>query len=164
MSLQTLTLESVPVDVTLSKSGTRLAVLSALDIAVYALDMHKRPIPKPVLLWRSNALKGYSPRQVAFVGDEDIHILIDNWDEEEAFLWRSEGENVVPHGPIMETENVSSLVSSVGSSAIYAQFKNGSLHQVDTTANMSPQTPLIQKLPSFCSETQVAEIEGQVWH
>lgn len=162
MSLQTLALESVPVDVTLSKSGTRLAVLSNRDLALYALDMHKRPIPKPVLLWRSDALKDYSPRQVAFVGDEDIHILIDNWDEEEAFLWRSEGENVVPHGPIMETENVSSLVSCVENSVLYAQFQNGSLHQVDTAENMSPQTPLVQKLPSFCSEVQVAQVQGKV--
>ncbi|KAI8934328.1 hypothetical protein NX059_009064 [Plenodomus lindquistii] len=162
MSLQTVALQSVPVDATLSKSGTRLAVLSNRDISVYALDMHKRPIPRPALLWRSDALKDYSPRHVAFVGDESIHVLMDNWDEEEAFLWRSEGEDVVPHGPIMETENVSTLVPSFDHSALYTQFQNGALHQVDITEDMSPQTPLVQKLPTFCAEVQVADVEGQI--
>ncbi|CBX92067.1 similar to elongator complex protein 1 [Plenodomus lingam JN3] len=162
MALQTLSLESVPVDVALSKSGTRLAILSNCELAVYALDMHKRPIPKPVPVWRSDALKDYSPRHVAFFGNESIHVLIDNWDEEEAFLWRSEGTDVVPHGPIMETENVSSLLSSVDHSAIYTEFQNGALHQVDMTEDMSPQTPLVQKLPTFCAEVQVAHVEGQV--
>lgn len=161
MSFQTLSLDSVPIDVTLSKSGIRLAILSNHTLAVYALDMHKRPVPKPTLLWRSDALKDYSPRHVAFVGDESIHVLIDNWDEEEAFLWRSEGEDIVPHGPIMETENVSSLVSTVDQSAIYAEFQNGALHQVDITEDMSPQTPLVQKLPTFCAEVQVAHVDGQ---
>jgi hypothetical protein len=52
MAFHTLALEYKAVDVALSESGSRLAVLSNTDLALYALDLNKRPIPKPTLLWK----------------------------------------------------------------------------------------------------------------
>jgi elongator complex protein 1 len=165
MSLHTLALESKPIDVALSKSGNRLAVLSDRDLAVYALELHKRPIPKPSLLWRNDAVKDHSPRHVTFLGEDQMFVLTDSWDEEESCLWRSEGNTLLSQGPIMEGEGTSLLLSDVDQETLYTQFQNGSLHQVlidDTTSDLPPQTSLVNKFPSFAPEIQVINIEGQV--
>jgi elongator complex protein 1 len=158
MSLHTLALESKPIDVALSKSGTRLAVLSDQDLAVYALDLNKRPIPKPAFIWRSDAVKDHSPRHVTFVGDDQIFVLTDSWDEDE-------GEMLLSQGPIIEAESASLLLSSVDHETLHVQFQNGALHQIGTeeaTADLPPQTSLVNKFPSPAPEVQVVEIEGQV--
>lgn len=165
MSLHTLALESIPVNVALSKSGNRLAVLSDSDLAVYALDLEKRPIPKPAFLWRSGAVKDHSPRHVTFVGDEQIFVLTDSWDEDEASLWRSEGDMLLPQGPIVEADSTSLLLSSVDHGILYTEFQNGALHQVvidETTTDLPPQGTLVHKFPSFAPEVQVVNFEGQV--
>jgi elongator complex protein 1 len=165
MSLHTLALDSKPIDVALSKSGTRLAVLSDQDLAVYALDLNKRPIPKPAFIWRSDAVKDHSPRHVTFVGDDQIFVLTDSWDEDESHLWRSEGEMLLSQGPIIEAESASLLLSSVDHETLHVQFQNGALHQIGTeeaTADLPPQTSLVNKFPSPAPEVQVVEIEGQV--
>lgn len=165
MSLHTLLLESKPIDVALSKSGNRLAVLSDRDLAVYALELNKRPIPKPSLLWRSDAVKDHSPRHVTFLGEDRMFVLTDSWDEEESSLWRSEADMLLPQGPIMETEGTSLLLSDVDQKTLYTQFQSGNLHQFvidDSTSDLPPQTSPINKFPSFAPETQVINIEGQV--
>lgn len=165
MSLHILTLEQKPTDVAISSSGTRLAVLSDKSLAVYALDMLKRPLPKPVLLWRSDAVQGHSPRHVTFVGDEQIYVLTDSWDEDESFLWRSEGEELLPQGPIIEAENISSLTSSTNFENLYAQFANGALHQIRTSEALSdlpPETSLVHKFPSFAPEVKIIVFDEQV--
>ncbi|KAF1937312.1 elongator complex protein 1 [Clathrospora elynae] len=164
MSLHTLTLESKPIDVALSQSGTRLVVLSDNDLAVYALDLNKRPIPKPVFLWRSDAMKDHSPRHVTFVGDDQIFVLTDSWDEDESRIWRSEGDALLPQGPLVDAESASSLISSVDFETLYVQFQNGALHQVgsdETTADLPPQTSLVHKFPSSAPEVQVVNVDGQ---
>jgi elongator complex protein 1 len=124
MSLHTLKLEHKALDVALSGSGTRLAVLSDSDLAVYALDMKKRPIPKPSLLWRSDTIKSHCPRHVAFVGDDQVHVLTDDWDNNESCLWRSQDEELVLQGPLLEAGSASSLVPKrgVASSPIYQRI------------------------------------------
>jgi elongator complex protein 1 len=165
MAFHTLTLQHNAIDVAVSRSGCRLAVLSATDLSVYALDMIKRPIPKPVLLWQTTAMAIHCPRHIAFVGDESIFCLTDKWDEDESYLWRSEGEQLLSLGPIIETEDVSSLVSDVDYKSLCIQFQNGALHAVDTmesSADLPPQTSLVHKLPSFAPEIRVVTIEEQV--
>jgi elongator complex protein 1 len=167
MSLHTLALDSKPIDIALSKSGNRLAVLSNSDLAVYAVDLHKRPIPKPSLLWRSDAIKDHSPRHIAFLGEDRMFVLTDSWDEEESSLWRSEGDMLLPQGPIMEAESASLLFSNVDQETLYIQFENGALHQVvvgETTSDLAPQTPLVNKFPSFAPEVQIIDVESQVHH
>ncbi|CAG5182057.1 uncharacterized protein ALTATR162_LOCUS9970 [Alternaria atra] len=164
MSLLTLALESKPMDVALSKSGDRLAVLSDGDLAVYALDLNKRPIPKPSLVWRSDAVKDHSPRHVTFLGENQMFVLTDSWDDEESSLWRSEGDMLLPQGPIMETESTSLILSGVDQETLYTQFQSGALHQFvidETTSDLPPQTFPINKFPSFAPEVQVINIEGQ---
>ncbi|EDU46765.1 elongator complex protein 1 [Pyrenophora tritici-repentis Pt-1C-BFP] len=164
MSLHTLALESIPVNVALSKSGNRLAVLSDSDLAVYALDLEKRPVLKPAFLWRSGAVKDHSPRHVTFAGDGQIFVLTDSWDEDEASLWRSEGDMLLPQGPIVEADSTALLLSSVDHGILYTEFHNGALHQVvidETTTDLPPQSTLVHKFPSFAPEVQVVKFEGQ---
>lgn len=165
MSFHSLALESKTIDVALSKSGTRLAVLSQQDLSVYALDLNKRPVPKPSLLWKSDAVKDHCPRHVTFVGDEKIFVLTDSWDEDESSLWRSEGEFLLPQGPIVEADSISTLLSSIDSDTLYTLLQNGALHEVitdETAEDLPPQTSLVNKFPSFAPEVQVAKFEGQV--
>lgn len=166
MSLQTLFLDAKPVDLALSKSGTRLAVLSNSGLTVYALDMVKRPIPKPVRLWSSEAVNSHNPRHVAFVGDNEIHVLTDNWNEDESSLWHYAGEELIGKGPIVEAETVSLLISSVSHSQLYAEFQNGALHQIctrGTAADLPPETSFVHKFPSFCPEVQITDVEEKVY-
>jgi len=165
MSLHTVALESKPMDVALSKSGNCLAVLSDSDLAVYALDLNKRPIPKPSLLWRSDAVKDHSPRHVTFLGEDQMFVLTDSWDEEESSLWHSEGDMLLPQGPIMEAEGTSLLLSSIDQETLYTQFQSGALHQVvvdETTSDLPPQMSLVNKFPSFAPEVQLVNVESQV--
>jgi elongator complex protein 1 len=165
MSLHTLALESKPIDVALSRSGTRLAVLSDNGLTVYALDLTKRPIPKPAFLWQSDAVKDHAPRHVAFIGDDKIFVLTDSWDEDESQLWRSEGDMLLPQGPIVEAAGTSLLMSSVDHEALYVQSQDGALHQVSTdeaTADLPPLTSRVHKFPSSAPEVQVVNVEGQV--
>jgi len=165
MSLHTLALDSKPMDVALSRSGNRLAVLSDRDLAVYALDLNKRPIPKPSLLWRSHAIIHGSLRHVTFFGEDQIFVLADSWDEEESSLWQSEGDVLLPQGHIMETENASILLSNVHQETPYIEFQNGALHQVvvdELRSDCAPLTPFVHKFPSFAPEVQMINVEGQV--
>jgi elongator complex protein 1 len=165
MSLHTLQLDHKALDVALSGSGTRLAVLSDIGLAVYALDMNKRPIPKPSLLWRSDTIKSHCPRHVAFVGDDHVHVLTDDWDDDESCLWRSKGEDLVLQGPLLEAGSASSLIPSVDSSTLYIQSSNGALHQVHFTEDSSdlpPQMSLAHKFPSIAPEVRLVSSEDQV--
>lgn len=165
MSLHTLALDAKPIDVALSKSGNRLAVLSDNDLSVYALDLNKRPIPKPSLLWRSDAISYSTPRHVTFFGEDQIFVLTDAWDEEESSLWQSQGDVLLPQGPIMETENASLLFSNVHQETPYIEFQNGALHQVvvdELRSDCAPLTPFVHKFPSFAPEVQTIDVEGQV--
>lgn len=165
MAFQSLTLESKTIDVALSKSGTHLAVLSHHGLSVYTLDLNKRPVPKPVSLWKSDAIKDHSPRHVTFIGDDQIFVLTDNWDEDESSIWRAEGETLLPQGPIVETDRTSTLVSSIDNEALYTLLQNGALHEIsadDAMADLPPQTSLVNKFPSFAPEVQVVKFEGQV--
>lgn len=165
MAFCTLPLEHKPTDVALSKSGTRLAVLSNSHLAVYELDVTKRPMVRPSLSWQSDALDGQSARHVTFIDDEQLYVLTDSWVEDESSLWRSEGEFLLPQGPLVESEPVSSLTSGVSYQGLYLQLQNGAVNEIDTTESASdlpPQTTLQQKFPAFAPEYKVVNTDGQV--
>jgi elongator complex protein 1 len=165
MAFHTLVLERKALDIAISESGSRIAVLSDHDVAVYALDLNKRPVPRPVLLWRSDAIKSHCPRHVAFIGDEHLFCLTDNWDEDESFLWKSTGEEIVPLGPIVEAEGVSSLTSDLDRKTLCIQLQNGALHMIDTaedSTDLPLQTSLMHKFSSLAPEYSIATVEGKV--
>lgn len=165
MSLHQLSLEHKAVDVAVSKSGNRLAVLSGTNLAVYATDVNKRPVPVPSLLWRSDALQGHVPRHVAFVGDDQIFVLTDSWDEEESYLWTAQGQELIFRGPILEPGRLSSLVSSVDYQKLYLQFQDGALYEVapeDGDSQGPVPAMLAQKMPAFTPELKVHDVVGQV--
>ncbi|KAF2117499.1 elongator complex protein 1 [Lophiotrema nucula] len=164
MSLLQVKLERKPVDVALSASGTRLAVLSDSDVAIYNLDMIKRPIPPPELLWRSDALKNSIPRHVAFIGDDQVFVLTDSWEEEESSLWSSKGEELIFRGPILQPGHVSSLVSSADYQSLCIQFQDGTVHAVgveEDTSDLPMQTSALQKFLAVAPELRVISVEGQ---
>lgn len=165
MAFQQVFLDRKAIDVALSMSGTQLAVLSDTGVAVYALDLRKRPVPLPSLLWQSNALEGYCSRHVSFMGDGRICVLADIWDEDESFIWTSEGQELVEKGPILEGGKVSSLTTSVDYEKLYVTFQNGSLHELligEDSSHLPMQTPLVTSLPSFSQEVKTIILEGQV--
>jgi elongator complex protein 1 len=165
MAFQTILLEHKAIDVAISKSGNRLAILSNSDLAMYALDLEKRPIPKPVLLWRTDAIKNHCPRHVAFVGDTEVFCLTDNWDDDESSLWKAENEALACMGPFIDTEGVSSLVSDVDYQMLCLQSQIGTLHSIDTTGEASglpPQTSTLCKLPNHAPEIKIVVFEDNV--
>lgn len=165
MAFCTVPLQHKPTDVALSKSGTRIAVLSNCHLAVYALDVTKRPVSKPSLLWQSDALEGQSARHVTFLDDEQLYVLTDSWIDDESSLWRSEDQMLLPQGPLIETDSISSLASGVDYQSIYVQMQNGAIHQVDTNeaaSDLPPQTTLTQKFLAFAPEFKTISIDGQV--
>ncbi|KAF2004864.1 elongator complex protein 1 [Amniculicola lignicola CBS 123094] len=157
MAFKEVSLEHKAMDVAVSISGTRLAVLSNIDIAVYALDMLKRPVPLPSLLWRSDLGKGCCPRHVAFIGDDQIVILADEWDEVEGRLWTGNSENLTYRGRVESPSQISSVFTSADCQGLYAQFRDGSVHQLhidQETDDFSVQTSLIHSLSSFAPEVR----------
>ncbi|KAL5120473.1 putative elongator complex protein 1 [Pleosporales sp. CAS-2024a] len=164
MAFHTLALEHNAIDVAISESGSKLAVLSNTHVAIYALDLNKRPIPKPALLWKSDAVKAHCPRHVVFVGDETLFCLTDAWGEDESSLWKSKGTDLLPLGPIIEADATSLLLSDVDYKTLFVQFQNGAMHAINSgeeAGDMPPQSSLVQKLPSFAPEVKVATVDGQ---
>lgn len=169
MSLLQLALDHKPVDVAFSHSGTRIAVLSETDVAIYALDLQKRPITRPTLIWRGKleGLAGHSPRHVAFRNNEQLYVMSDVWDEEESFIWTVEeningGDGIITEpSPILEPGRISSIASDVEGEHVFVNFHNGNLNSVrqdDSTVDF----PALATLPSFASEVKVAKLEEQV--
>jgi elongator complex protein 1 len=165
MALCTLALEQKSTDVALSKSGTRLAVLANNHLAVYALDVTTRPITKPSLLWQSDALEEQSARHVAFLDDEQLYVLTDSWVDDESSLWRSEDQMLLPLGPLIENDGISSLAGGVDYRDLYVQLQNGAIHRIDTSeaaSDLPPQTALTQKFHAFAPDFKIANVDGQV--
>jgi elongator complex protein 1 len=165
MSLQRLDIDGKAIDVALSMSGTSLAVLSDTNVAVYAVDLKKRPVPPPTLLWRSTALSRACPRHVTFLGDERFCVLADKWDEEESFIWVSEGQDLVSKGPILEPGKVSSITTSVDYQQIYINFQDGSIHELvlgEGTDDLPLQSSQVTTLPSFAPEVRITSLDEKV--
>ncbi|KAJ4294593.1 putative elongator complex protein 1 [Kalmusia sp. IMI 367209] len=164
MSLLQLVLDRKALDVAFSKSGMRLAVLSDTDVAVYSLDLNKRPIPTPKFLWRNKLSTEHSPQHVAFDGDDRVYVLSNMWDEEESFIWLNDGETMVEKGPILEVAKVSSIASDLESQHVFVNLQNGSLVSVEwleDSINMSPTFLPLATIPSFTPELKVATLDGQ---
>lgn len=165
MSLVTLTLAETPVDVAISKSGTHLAVLTSHHLAVYTLAVNTRPVSKPSLLWKSDISNDQFSRHVAFIGDDQIFVLTDGWDLNESCLWQTQEHAVMCRGPVVETENISALMTSVDKSSLHLQLQSGVLLQVitdDAATDLPPQTSIVQKFPSSSAELQVIHVSDGV--
>lgn len=158
MSLLQLKLQHKAVDVAFSMSGSRLAVLSNEDVAVYAMDVTKRPIPPPSLIWRDSSFDGQRPRHVVFAGDDKIVVLTDSWEEDEGSLWIGYDGSLKGRGPILGLAQISALISSVDLQTHYLQFRDGTIHSIEldlTMDNLLVQTTLTQSLPAFAPEACV---------
>ena len=165
MALHELELEFVAIDAALSMSGTRLAVLSDTDVAIYALDMRKRPVPPPTLLWRTTFSQDCCPRQVAFIQDDQFFVLTDDWDMDESSIWASEDKELVYCGHLTGLGRVSSIVPNVDFRRLFAQSQDGSLHEVETTPGLHHsglQHNMVNKFPSFVPEVRVVSVGDKV--
>jgi elongator complex protein 1 len=156
-------LDCKTVDVAFSRSGARLAVVSDTDVAMFAFDLQKRPVVRPSLLWTSRFPEDHLPRHVTFVGDDRLCVLTDVWDEEEAFVWTNEDEQMVNRGPILEPGRVSSIASDVDFSRFLVNLRNGERTSViEMATGESVQTTPITILSSFAPEVKTVVLEGDV--
>jgi elongator complex protein 1 len=165
MSLVQLKLERGAIDVAFSASGSRLAVLSNEDISVYDVDITKRPVPPPKLLWQDVSLTGNCPRHVAFAGDELLVVLTDSWEEDESSLWLGCNGKLTCHGPILEPGQLSVLASSTDVQKLYLQFRDGSIHTIDGLDVLGEDLPLpitrIQSFPAYAPDMRCVDIDGK---
>lgn len=165
MSLQQLALDHKPTDVAFSVTGKLMAVLSDKHLAMYAVDLERRPLPVPTLIWQSKEFVDTSPRQVTFIDHDRVCVLTDSWSEEESSIWVSEGEELLPRGLILEPQMVSSLTHSVDFGKLYAASREGTVYEVllnEAVEDLPLPTSLVTKLPSFAPEVKVAVVEEQV--
>ena len=93
MSLLQIDLDAAATDVMISAKNKRIVVVCNRSVAVFDIDLSKRPVPTPKLIWRSDSLDGQVPRQVAFLDDQHVYVLTDSWDEEENGLWASNDDD-----------------------------------------------------------------------
>lgn len=168
-----LALERQAVDVAFSHSGKRLAVLSETGISVYALNLQKRPVPPPSLVWKNEingSSPGHCPRHVAFASDEKLYFLTDVWDGEETSIWMGDehgqgmGGSATELSPYLEQGKISSLASDVEGKYAFISFQNGTLLSVkkEEMPNITVDFPSLANLPSFAPEVKIATVEGQV--
>ena len=165
MSLLQLPLEEKAIDVALSRSGGYLAVLSNSDVAVYMIDLKKRPMRAPTLVWRSEELVGACPRHVSFLGDDRVFVLTDSWDEEESTIWVSYDEQLLPKGPLLEPGKASSLITGVDFQNVFVNFQNGLVYELVTSeadTGLPIHTSLAMKMHSFAPEVKIVSVEGKV--
>ncbi|KAF2196937.1 elongator complex protein 1 [Delitschia confertaspora ATCC 74209] len=165
MSLLQLPLQHAAVDVAISKSGTQLAVLSNYDVSVYALDITKRPVSAPRLLWRSDPLDGHSLRQVSFIGDDKIFVLTDSWDEEDCSLWESQQVNLFYRGRVGQGKPISGLFTCVDSKDLHLQFLDGEIHVLEAEKASdagSKSLSLVNKFPSFAPDVRAVCQDNKV--
>ncbi|KAJ4357966.1 putative elongator complex protein 1 [Didymosphaeria variabile] len=163
MSMFQLALDRNAVDVAFSRSGTRLAVLSDTDIAIFAFDFQIRPVSRPTFLWRSHLADDHSPRHVALVGDNQICVLTDVWDEEETFVWTNEDKRMMNRGPILEPGIVSSMTSDIESSRFLVNLRNGEFtSMVELRTNGPTQTTPLTNMPSFTPDVKTVMLEGEI--
>jgi elongator complex protein 1 len=163
MSMLQILLDCKSVDVAFSRSGTRLAVVSDTGVALFAFDLHKRPVARPSLLWSSRFSEGHLPRHVTFVGDDQLCVLTDMWAEEEAFVWTNEDEQMLNKGPVLEPGRVSSIAYDVDFSRFLVNLCNGERTSViEVATGESVQTTPITVLPSFTPEVKTVILEAEV--
>ncbi|KAF2013672.1 elongator complex protein 1 [Aaosphaeria arxii CBS 175.79] len=164
MSFLQIPLEKKAVDVAISATNSRIAVISNSDVSVYSLDLHKRPVPKPTLLWRSDSLQDYLPRQVAFI-DDRVYVLTDSWQEEESSLWLSNDNQQLDFlGRILEPGRASSIVQRADYHSIYVQFYSGLLYDIrpdGTLDNFVGGTQSLLPFPTFTPTAQVTTVDSQ---
>lgn len=166
MSLLRIELESAATDVMISAKNRRIVVVSNKDVAVYGLDLSKRPVPNPTLIWRSDALDGQIPRQVAFLDDQHVYVLTDSWDKEENGLWASNDQDeLLFQGLILEPGRASSIVQRVDYLSLYVQFQDGTIYDISpdgSLSNVAKRTALLEEYPSFSPEAKIAIVGGRV--
>jgi len=161
MSLHQIDLANNAIDVAISASNKRVAVLSENDVSIYAFDIHKKPIPAPSVLWRSAIPRHHYSRQVAFKGDTDVLVLTDKREGGESALWRCREEKVELQERIEGFGCISNLFPGIEGSRLYLQSVQGSVLEVvaeDDFSNTAEELRfrLIAKFPSPTPWVQVA--------
>lgn len=162
MSLWQLTLEEIAVDTAINMSGNHLAVLSNKSLCLYSLDVTKQPLSAPKVLWRSNPLAFENPRRVVFIGDAQVFVLADYWDDDTCGLWSSENNEWIYKGRVGKRGvSISDLVTDLDYKDLFLQFHNGALHQLETKGDSPQDMPssncgtLVNKFPSLAAEVRV---------
>jgi elongator complex protein 1 len=160
MSLHQVSLSGNALDVAISASNSRIAVLVEHEILVFALDVHKKPIPEPTFLWRRATPLDHSPRQIAIVANEEIFLITDEWNSSVATLWKCEEQETISYGCVSGLGSGSSIAPSLSWTGLFLQTSNGSISSIDTIRpppdtrelNLTP----VAKFPSPASLVRIA--------
>ncbi len=158
-------LDHKPIDVAFSILGTRMAVLSDQHLVVYAINMTRRPTPKPEILWQSHFSPDHSARHVVFAGDDRVCVLTNTWDKNESYLWYYAQGALFFQQKILESEEASLLISSIDHSETFIQFRSGAVHRIvvnEVEAEVQFSTIFVHKFPSLAAEAQMISFKQEV--
>jgi elongator complex protein 1 len=150
MSFAELELSANAIDVAVSESATKIAVLHQQGVSLYELDYSVRPFQHPKLL-REAPLAEQIPRQVAFSGDDGISVLCSepNTPADNVVEIKISDESAFDSGEL--SSGASSLFSAVDFSSTCFEDGNGGVYELGASASAS----MLAKLPVHCPWTEV---------
>lgn len=122
MAHNELALESNAIDVAFSKSGTRIAVLMSNRFSIYLWSLKSRPVPIPILesSYPLSDATANRPRQIAFLGDNEVYVLKDNG-LSSSHIERTQLETRVTESVYQsaDSEQLASIFAGIGHQALW---------------------------------------------
>ncbi|KAF2809632.1 IkappaB kinase complex, IKAP component [Mytilinidion resinicola] len=159
MSLHQINLPEIALDAAVSAANSRIAILTREGVYVFALDIHKKPVPEPTLVWRCASPPNHYPRQIAFVSDTDIFLITDQWNGSASTLWKCEEQGVTSYGGVSGMRSSSNITSSLDRTGLFVQTSNGAISSIATKQSAPEVEDLclasVAKFPSPVSLVQV---------
>lgn len=163
MSFRDVTLESVPVDVAISPSGCRIAILrgTCIDLITWKFEKQKL-VSEPELSTKILELENSQSRQISFLDEETLGIIYDG--EESSILQTISA----PYSRPAEPTNMFKLPESVYIIRLGAVPERKSFWYESNEGNVylyNPQSyseTLICRLPVVCPWLEVAVVGDQV--
>ncbi|OJD33532.1 elongator complex protein 1 [Diplodia corticola] len=147
MALHEVLLESNAIDVAINSASTLIAALHENEVCVYKYSISSKEAQDPVLETRYTIEDPTArPRQVAFRGDSEIFVLLDNDDIGESVVFYKtldqEGFTMIP----MDSPRLHTVVASVDYSKLLTMDEGGSVSCIDSEVLDGPSP--VSKFPT----------------
>ncbi|KAL0263264.1 putative elongator complex protein 1 [Diplodia seriata] len=160
MALHEVLLESNAIDVAINSSSTLVAVLHESEVCIYRYNISSKEAQDPVLETRF-ALEdpAAKARQVAFRGDSDIFVLLDNEDIGESVVCYKttdqEGFTMIP----LDSPRIHTVVASVDYSKFCTMDEGGSVSCIGSDVLDGPSP--VSKFPTKPAWVEVVSHEDE---
>ncbi|KAF2142551.1 uncharacterized protein K452DRAFT_350880 [Aplosporella prunicola CBS 121167] len=153
MSRHEVCLESNAIDVATNASSTRIAVLHDNEVSLYSYNISEKFPADPVMEKREPLqVPGARPRQIAFRGESEIFVLLDEEDTGESVLCHKELEQ--PEFSILPlSRRAQSLVTSVDYNKVCIQYADASVAPISQDASVEETS--ICKFPTRVAWAEV---------